>query len=156
MDEVSTKCEYPFFLIWLCTSLLAGTPRRRHVWWSLIAFFFSSLKLVCSRSGINMFWTLLRVIFWIFCICLSWNLDSFLHIPPVTSRWQTSKCKFGANAVPEARFHSPTSRVDSQSLSDCAVRGSCGFLGQATVPFVLNTPYRFHRTNVACPSLSGP
>ena len=31
----STWCGYPSFLIWLCTSLSASTPRLRHVWWSL-------------------------------------------------------------------------------------------------------------------------
>ena len=37
LDEASTECGYPSFLTWLCTSLSAGTPRLRHVWWSLLA-----------------------------------------------------------------------------------------------------------------------
>ena len=43
----------PFFLTWLCTSLSAGVPRLRHVWWSFLALFqfLFHLKLVCSRSA---------------------------------------------------------------------------------------------------------
>ena len=39
--EASTKCVNPSFLVWLCTSLSAGVPRLRHVWWSLLALFHS-------------------------------------------------------------------------------------------------------------------
>ena len=39
--EASTKCGNPSFLVWLCTSLSAGVPRLRHVWWSLLALFHS-------------------------------------------------------------------------------------------------------------------
>ena len=47
LDEASTKCRYPSFLIWLC-ALSAGTPRLRHVWWSLLALFHSRAS---STSG---------------------------------------------------------------------------------------------------------
>ena len=44
LDEASTKCGHPSLLIWLCTSLSAGVPRLRHVWWSLLALFHSRVS----------------------------------------------------------------------------------------------------------------
>ena len=93
----------PSWLTWLCTSLSAGLPR-----WSFLVLLPLSLKLagsrsatlnlaaallsarglhpctgncaaVCSRSGIGMFWTLLRVLIWVICASHgTWGRDSFL------------------------------------------------------------------------------